>query len=328
MYVLQSIYVLEKKGEKMKKDLISVIVNCYNEEDTIPFFYNKIIPILTTNKNFDYEIIFIDDCSNDNTLSTIKKLANKNKRVKYLSTTRRFGKEAGILAGYEHSKGDYLVSIDVDLQDPPELLLDMYKIIKEKEYDCVATRSVSRNGYSFLRKMFTKIYYFILKKLTPLEMKEGIRDYRMVSRRVANDIINMKEYNRYSRYLFEYLGYKTYWMEFDNQERVAGTTKWNFFKLFQVAIEAILTSSTCLLNMPIIIGIILFIISVTLLIIMLFIEENLKLFIFTISLFVGSLIIITIGINSLYFSKIYLEVKHRPVYIIKEDNINENKFTK
>ncbi|HIU11411.1 MAG TPA: glycosyltransferase family 2 protein [Candidatus Onthocola stercorigallinarum] len=305
----------------MKKELLSIIVNCYNEEETIPIFYDTIVPIIEKIKNLDYEIIFIDDCSSDKTLEIIKNIAKKSKKVKYLSTTRRFGKEAGILAGYEHAKGDYIVSIDVDLQDPPELIVEMYNILKKQNYDCVATRSVSRNGYSFLRKIFTKSYYFILRKLTPLEMKEGIRDFRMVTRRVAKDLVNMKEYNRYSRYLFEYLGYKTYWIEFDNQERVAGKTKWNFFKLFQVAMEAILTSSNYLLYLPIILGIVLFIISIIMAVVILFVEESLKIFILTITLFIGSLIIITIGINALYISKMYLEIKNRPKYVIKESNL-------
>ena len=304
----------------MKEGLLSIIVNCYNEEETIPIFYDKIIPIIEEIKNLDYEIIFIDDCSADKTLTIIKKIAARNKKVKYISTTRRFGKEAGILAGYEHAQGDYIVSIDVDLQDPPELIAKMYNILKKQKYDCVATHSVSRNGYSFLRKLFTKSYYFILRKLTPLEMKEGIRDFRMVTKRVAKDLINMKEYNRYSRYLFEYLGYKTFWIEFDNQERVAGKTKWNFFKLFQVAMEAILTSSNYLLYFPIILGIILFIISIVMAIIILFIEESIKLFVLTTILFIGSLIIIAIGINALYISKMYLEIKDRPKYVIKESN--------
>lgn len=306
----------------MGKKLLSVIVNCYNEEETIPTFYKTIKPILNKIENLDYEILFIDDSSSDKTLSIIKELAKKDSKIKYLSTTRRFGKEAGILAGYEHANGDYIVSIDVDLQDPPELIVEMYNKIRNEGYDCVATRSVSRNGYSFFRKLFTKIYYSILKLITPLEMKEGIRDFRMVTRKVAQDLINMKEYNRYSRYLFEYLGYKTYWIEFDNQERVAGKTKWNFFKLFQVAMEAILTSSNYLLYFPIILGIILFVVSIIIAIISLIISESVKLYILTVVLFIGSLIIISIGINSLYISKMYLEVKNRPKYVIRESNLD------
>lgn len=314
-----------KGSIKMARELLSIIVNCYNEEETINIFYDKITPIIKSIKNLNYEIIFIDDCSSDKTLDIIKKISEKDSNVKYLSTTRRFGKEAGILAGYEHARGDYIVSIDVDLQDPPELIVDMYNKIKNEKYDCVATRSISRNGYSVFRKIFTKMYYLILNAMTPLEMKEGIRDYRMVTKRVAKDIINMKEYNRYSRYLFEYLGYKTYWIEFDNKERAAGKTKWNFFKLLQVAIEAILSSSSSLLFFPIIVGIVLFIISIIMIVITLFINESIKVFILTVVLFIGSLIIMMIGINSLYISKMNLEIKNRPKYIIKEssDDLNE-----
>ena len=304
----------------MVKQLLSVIVNCYNEEETIPIFYDTIIPILKNIKELDYELVFIDDASTDNTLKIIKRLAKKDSKVKYLSTTRRFGKEAGIYAGYEKAKGDYIVSIDVDLQDPPELLEKMYSIIKNEGYDCVATRSVSRNGYSILRKFFTACYYIILKFITPIEMKPGIRDYRMVTKRVKDSIISMAEYNRYSRYLFEYLGYSTYWIEFDNRERAAGSTKWNFKKLFGVAIEAILTSSTTMLNIPIFIGVICLAVSIILSIIDIFIAISIKIYILYLLLFAVGIITICIGINSLYIAKMNLEIKNRPKYIIKEEN--------
>lgn len=304
----------------MVKQLLSVIVNCYNEEETIPIFYDTIIPILKNIKELDYELVFIDDASTDNTLKIIKRLAKKDSKVKYLSTTRRFGKEAGIYAGYEKAKGDYIVSIDVDLQDPPELLEKMYSIIKNEGYDCVATRSVSRNGYSILRKFFTACYYIILKFITPIEMKPGIRDYRMVTKRVKDSIISMPEYNRYSRYLFEYLGYSTYWIEFDNRERAAGSTKWNFKKLFGVAIEAILTSSTTMLNIPIFIGVICLAVSIILSIIDIFIAISIKIYILYLLLFAVGIITICIGINSLYIAKMNLEIKNRPKYIIKEEN--------
>ena len=301
-----------------KKELLSLIVNCYNEEETIPIFYDTVLLNLKEIKNIDYEIIFIDDASTDNTLNILRKLAKKNKKVKYISTTRRFGKEAGILAGYERAQGDYIVCIDVDLQDPPELLKQMYEKLRDTNYDCVATRSISRNGYSLIRKFFTWCYYLILKAITPLEMKSGIRDYRMITKRVKESILQMPEYNRYSRYLFEYLGYKTYWIEFDNKERVAGTTKWSFKKLFGVAMEAIITSSTMLLNIPIFIGIFNIFISIVITFVNIFVNYSIKLYIFNLFLFFSGLIAICIGLNSLYLSKMNLEIKKRPLYIINE----------
>lgn len=314
--------------KESKKELLSVIVNCYNEEETIEIFYEKIMSIIKK-LPLDYELIFIDDCSKDNTLSIIKNLNKIDSNVKYISTSRNFGKESGLYAGLEKAKGDYIVSIDVDLQDPPELLTDMYNAIKNEGYDCIATRSVTRNGYSILRKIFTATYYKILKKLSSLEMREGIRDFRMITKRVKDVILSMKEYNRYSRYLYAYAGFKTKWIEFPNQERVAGKTKWSFKRLFCVAVDAFLSSSVKPLYIPVFIGLISFIASIILSIVLIInsccnnFSHLLLLYLIITLLF--SMLSFMIGIGCIYISRIYSEVLNRPIYITRETEESEEK---
>lgn len=318
-----------KISKNQEKNLLSVIINCYNEEETIENFYNKVVPILNSIKNVDYELIFIDDNSSDNTLNVIKSLTKKNNKVKFISMARNFGKEQGIFAGYEKANGDYIVSIDVDLQDPPELIPKMYNILKNENYDSVATSSTTRLGYSIPRKLFTYIYYLLLNKISSLEMKEGIRDFRMVNRKVAKSILSMREYSRYSRYLFAYAGFKTFWIEFPIQERSAGKTKWNFNRLFAVAMDAYLSSSVKFLYIPLFSGVVLLILSFLLGIFMIFNSVfnilSINLVVYFLLLFGFSLIFIFIGINSLYISKIYSQVLNRPIYIVSEtekDTVN------
>ncbi len=305
------------------KEKLSIIVNCYNEEETINIFYDTVKKILNQNK-IRYEMIFINDNSIDNTLKVIKKLASSDSNVKYISTSRNFGKEAGIYAGYEHATGDFIVCMDVDLQDPPVLLPKMYKLLQSGEYDAVATYSVTRNGYSFLRKSFTKLYYSLLKKATYFNMREGIRDYRMVNRKVATEILNMKEYSRYSRYLFEYAGFKTYWIEFENPERVAGNTKWGGKKLLSTAIDGFLQSDK-LLYIPLglsILNFVLFIIFIISFIILLAVDKyNTILLASSIFTFTLTFISGLFTINNLYIARIFNQVLNRPIYIVGETNI-------
>ena len=235
----------------MKK--LSIVVPCFNEEDSIPYFYEEIKKV-TKDMNVDLELIFVDDGSKDKTLEVIKDKAN-DKDVKYISFSRNFGKEAAMYAGLEASTGDYTTAMDVDLQDPPSLLPEMIRLIEKEGYDCVATKSTSRNGYSFLRKTFTKWFYDIIGKLSKTEMVPGARDYRLMTRKMVNAIVEMKEYNRYSKGLFSFVGFKTKWIEFENQERVAGTTKWNFWKLFSYALDGIVGFSTAPLTMAAIMGV-------------------------------------------------------------------------
>ena len=313
----------------MKK--ISIVVPCYNEEEAIPLFYEEINKTSKEIKDYDFEFIFVNDGSKDNSASIMKELAKKDKRVKFIDFSRNFGKEAAMYAGLELSSGDYITTMDVDLQDPPSLLPEMIKGITEEGYDCVATKSTSRNGYSFLRKIFTRWFYRIIAKISKTEMVAGARDYRLMTRQMVNAIINMKEYNRYSKGLFSFVGFKTKWIEFENQERIAGTTKWSFWKLFSYAIDGIVGFSTAPLIVSSIIGVLFCLISF---IIILFIIIRTLIFgdptsgwpsLACIIFFVSGVQLFCIGIIGQYLSKVYLEVKNRPIYIIKDTNIKDKK---
>ena len=227
----------------MKK--ISIVVPCYNEEESIPLFYeevNKVTEQMKEKANFEF--VFVNDGSKDKTLEKLRILTKKDERVKYISFSRNFGKEAAMIAGLEHTTGDYVTTMDADLQDPPTLLIEMFDTLEEGEYDCCATKSTNRKGYSFFRKLFTKWFYDIIGKISKTEMVPGARDFRLMTRQMVDAIISMKEYNRYSKGLFSFVGFNTKWIEFELEERVAGDTKWNFWKLFAYAIEGIVAFST------------------------------------------------------------------------------------
>jgi len=309
----------------MKK--LSIVVPCFNEEDSIPYFYEEIKKV-TKDMNVDLELIFVDDGSKDKTLEVIKDKAN-DKDVKYISFSRNFGKEAAMYAGLEASTGDYTTAMDVDLQDPPSLLPEMIRLIEKEGYDCVATKSTSRNGYSFLRKTFTKWFYDIISKLSKTEMVPGARDYRLMTRKMVNAIVEMKEYNRYSKGLFSFVGFKTKWIEFENQERVAGTTKWNFWKLFSYALDGIVGFSTAPLTMAAIMGVLFCLIAFIIIIVII-----VKTLIFgdptsgwpslaCIIFMVSGIQLLCLGVIGQYLAKVYLEVKNRPIYIVRESNVNK-----
>ena len=309
----------------MKK--LSIVVPCFNEEDSIPYFYEEIKKV-TKDMNVDLELIFVDDGSKDKTLEVIKDKAN-DKDVKYISFSRNFGKEAAMYAGLEASTGDYTTAMDVDLQDPPSLLPKMIRLIEKEGYDCVATKSTSRNGYSFLRKTFTKWFYDIIGKLSKTEMVPGARDYRLMTRKMVNAIVEMKEYNRYSKGLFSFVGFKTKWIEFENQERVAGTTKWNFWKLFSYALDGIVGFSNAPLTMAAIMGVLFCLIAFIIIIVII-----VKTLIFgdptsgwpslaCIIFMVSGIQLLCLGVIGQYLAKVYLEVKNRPIYIVRESNVNK-----
>lgn len=309
----------------MKK--LSIVVPCFNEKDSIPYFYEEIKKV-TKDMNVDLELIFVDDGSKDKTLEVIKDKAN-DKDVKYISFSRNFGKEAAMYAGLEASTGDYTTAMDVDLQDPPSLLPEMIRLIEKEGYDCVATKSTSRNGYSFLRKTFTKWFYDIIGKLSKTEMVPGARDYRLMTRKMVNAIVEMKEYNRYSKGLFSFVGFKTKWIEFENQERVAGTTKWNFWKLFSYALDGIVGFSTAPLTMAAIMGVLFCLIAFIIIIVII-----VKTLIFgdptsgwpslaCIIFMVSGIQLLCLGVIGQYLAKVYLEVKNRPIYIVRESNVNK-----
>lgn len=305
----------------MKK--ISIVVPCYNEEESLPYFYDEVEKIVKKIK-VEIEYIFVNDGSRDNTLKILKFLAKKDKRVKFISFSRNFGKEAAILAGLEYSTGDYVTTMDADLQDPPELLLEMYDALENEDYDICAAKSKSRNGYSFFRKLFTGWFYKIIEKISKTEMVDGARDFRLMRRVVVDSVISMQEYNRYSKGLFSFVGFKTKWLEFENRERVAGNTKWNFWKLFAYAIEGIVAFSTAPLIISALLGIILCFISFIMILVIIA-----KTLIFgdpvsgwpslvCIIFFLSGVQLFATGIIGEYLAKTYLETKKRPIYIIRE----------
>jgi len=312
----------------MKK--ISIIVPCYNEEQAIPFFYEEITKIAKEMKiNFEY--IFVNDGSKDNTINVIKEYAKKDKNVKYIHFSRNFGKEAAMLAGLELSTGDYIAIMDADLQDPPALLPEMLNILEDKEsdYDCVGTRRVTRKGEPPIRSFFARMFYKIINKMSKVEMVDGARDYRLMTRQMVNSILELKEYNRYSKGLFQFVGYNTKWLEYENIERVAGETKWSFWKLFLYAIEGIIAFTTIPLAISSIMGIIFCLISFIMIIVI--ISKTLIYgdptagwpSLVCIIFFVSGIQLFCLGIMGQYLSKTYLETKKRPIYIIKESNIND-----
>lgn len=310
----------------MKK--ISIIVPCYNEEQAIPFFYDEITKIAEEMKN-NFEFIFINDGSKDKTIEVIKEYSKKDKRVKYIHFSRNFGKEAAMLSGLKLSTGDYVAIMDADLQDPPSLLPKMLSILEDpnNDYDCVGTRRVTRKGEPPIRSLFARMFYKIINKMSKIEMVDGARDYRLMSRQMVDSILELGEYNRYSKGLFQFVGYNTKWLEYENVERVAGETKWSFWKLFLYAIEGIVAFSTAPLAISSIAGILFCIISFIMIIIIIA-----KTIIFgdptagwpslvCIIFFVSGIQLFCLGIIGQYLSKTYLETKKRPIYIIKETNI-------
>ena len=309
----------------MKK--ISIIVPCFNEEEAIPLFYKELITHLSS-LELGYEVIFVDDGSIDNTLKVIRNLKKDDNNIRYISFSRNFGKEAAMMAGLEASKGDYVAIMDADLQDPPELIPNMYHYLKEG-YDCVGTRRVTRKGEPKIRSFFARMFYKIINKLSKVEMVDGARDFRLMNRRMVNAIISMKEYNRYSKGIFSFVGFKTKWLEYENIERVAGKSKWNFWKLFKYAIEGIVGYSTFPLVVSAFIGLFFCILSF-ILIIAIIIKTllygdpvsgwpSLMCAIFL----VGGIQLFVMGVMGSYLSKTYLETKNRPIYIIRTTDDEE-----
>ncbi len=304
---------------------ISVIVSCYNEEESLPLFYEEMERVRKQDfENIDFEYIFVDDGSKDKTLEEIKQLAKKDSKVRYISFSRNFGKEAAMYAGLESTKGDYVTLMDADLQDPPSLLRKMYDSIKNEGYDCIGTRRVTRKGEPPIRSFFARVFYKLINRMSDIEMVDGARDYRLMTRQMVDSIISMKEYNRYSKGIFSFVGFKTKWIEYENIERVAGETKWSFWKLFKYAIEGITAFSTFPLILSSVIGLVFCVISFLLI---LFIVIRTLIYgdptsgwpsMVCIIFLVSGVQLFSLGIIGQYLSKTYLEVKNRPIYIIRE----------
>ena len=310
---------------KMVKDmkLISIIVPCYNEEETIPYFYEEITKVAKQMKDCKFEYLFIDDGSKDKTLSILKEYRKIDKDVRYISFSRNFGKEAAIFAGLENAKGDFVALMDADLQDPPSLLPKMYAYTQEG-YENIATRRVSRKGEPPIRSFFARLFYKIINRLSKVEMVDGARDYRLMSRKVVNAILSLQEYNRYSKGLFSFVGFETKWIEYKNINRVAGETKWSFWRLLIYAVDGITAFSTVPLVLSAILGILFCLISFIAILIII-----IKTIVYgdpvggwpsmvCILFFVSGVQLFCLGIIGQYLSKTYLETKHRPIYLIKE----------
>lgn len=307
--------------------LLSVIVPCYNEEETIADFYQEFIKNIEyfKQKDFDYEILFIDDGSKDHTVDEIKKLHRVDERVHMVSFSRNFGKEAGIFAGFEHAKGDYVVTMDVDLQDPPALLPEMIRYIEEEGYDSVATRRVTRKGEPPIRSFFARMFYRLMRRISKTEIVDGARDYRLMTRKMVDAILSMKEYNRFTKGIYGWVGFRTKWLEFENVERQKGTTKWSFWKLLIYSMEGIMAFSTAPLAFASVLGILFCVLAFAMIIAII-----VKTLVFgdptsgwpsmiCILCLISGVQLFCMGIIGQYLSKAYMEVKGRPIYISKEE---------
>ena len=306
--------------------LLSVIVPCYNEEENVPYFYEermKLTPFFEE-KKLDLELIYVDDGSKDGTVSEVKKLNEKDDRVKLVSFSRNFGKEAAIYAGFSKSKGDYVVMMDADLQDPPSLLPKMFRYIEEG-YDSVATRRVSRKGEPVIRSFFARLFYKLINKISKTDIVDGARDYRLMTRQVVDAILSIGEYNRFSKGIFGWVGFNTKWVEYENVERTKGETKWSFWGLFLYSIEGIIAFSTAPLAFASIMGVlfcvIAFVIIIMIIVRSLFWQDPTSGWpsLVCIISMVSGVQLLCLGILGQYMSKTYLEVKHRPIYLVKEE---------
>ena len=308
--------------------LLTVVVPCYNEEEAIPFFYEEMLKTIEVfNKDFpsvEFEMLFIDDGSKDKTLKVLREYNEKDKRVRYVSFSRNFGKEAGIYAGLDNAKGDYVVIMDADLQDPPSLLPEMFKAVTEEGFDSAATRRVTRKGEPVIRSFFARMFYKLMARISKTEIVDGARDYRIMTRQMVNAILSMGEYNRFTKGIYGWVGFETKWFEYENVERVAGETKWSFWKLFMYSIEGVIGFSTAPLVISSFFGILCmllaFVMSVFIIIRKLIYGDPTSGWpsLVCIIMLIGGMQLSCIGIVGEYLAKTYLETKHRPIYIAKE----------
>jgi glycosyltransferase involved in cell wall biosynthesis len=309
----------------MDKRLLTIVVPCYNEEEALPIFYKTVCDMEDKLPSVNIEFLFVDDGSKDKTLEVCRKLHQEDERVHYVSFSRNFGKEAGIYAGLEKSRGDYVVIMDVDLQDPPALLPEMLGYIESGEYECVATRRVDRKGEPPIRSWFARKFYRLMNKISSADIVDGARDYQMMTRKVVDAIVSMGEYNRFSKGIFGWVGFKRKWLEFENVERVAGETKWSFWKLFIYAIDGIVAFSTAPLVIASIFGLVMCLVAFLFIIVII-----VRTLIFDdptsgwpsmvcIILLVSGIQLLCMGIIGEYMAKAYLEAKHRPIYLVQEE---------
>lgn len=306
--------------------LLNVIVPCYNEEESVALFYEELIKneSFFLEKEIELEILFIDDGSVDGTVAEVKKLHEKDKRVHLVSFSRNFGKEAAMFAGLEKSEGDYVVIMDVDLQDPPELLPEMFAGLEEG-YDSVATRRVNRKGEPPIRSFFARRFYRLMKKISKTEMMDGARDYRLMTRQMVDAILSMREYNRFTKGIFGWVGFKTKWLEYENVERARGETKWNFWKLLMYSFDGIVAFSTAPLMISSLMGVFFCFLAFVMIV---FVIVRKIIFgdpvsgwpsLVCIILLTSGVQFFCTGILGQYLAKTYMEVKRRPVYLVREE---------
>lgn len=309
-----------------KTEMISIIVPCWNEAEALPIYYKEMCRVMELMSEVQFELIFVDDGSVDATLETMKEFHKKDKRCRYLSFSRNFGKEAAIYAGLKNSLGDYVAIMDVDLQDPPRLLPEMYRILKEEQYDSVATKRSTRTGEPKIRSFLSEKFYQFMNRISKTEIVNGARDYRLMKRKMVEAVLEMSEYNRFSKGIFGWVGFRTKWLEFENVERSAGETKWSLKKLFVYSMEGITGFSVAPLSLAAIVGVLFCFVSFLMIIIIIARTliwgdpvsgwPSLACIIFLVS---GVQLLCT-GIVGQYLSKTYLETKHRPIFILKDSS--------
>ncbi len=314
-----------------KQKLITIIVPCYNEQESLPIFYKEITKVLK-NADYDYELVFVNDGSKDKTLGILKEISQTDKHVYYLSFSRNFGKEAAMYAGFCNAHGDFVAVMDADMQDPPALLPQMLEILQTGEYDSVATRRVNREGEPPVRSWFSRKFYHIINKISDADIVDGARDFRLMKREMVDAIVSMSEYNRFSKGIFGWIGFRTYWLPYENIERVAGETKWSFWKLFKYAMDGIINFSQVPLSVASWFGIIMTFCSFILL---LFIIVRKLVFgdpvagwasTVCVVIFIGGIQLFCLGIMGQYIAKTYMETKKRPHYILLESNMEDAKY--
>lgn len=312
---------------------ISLIVPCLNEEQVLPVFYKELSDVMRTLTDYSYEVLFIDDGSSDNTLKVIKGFASEDKHVKYISFSRNYGKEAAMYAGFCNVTGDYTAVLDADMQDPPSLLPKMIKILEQGEYDSVATRRVTREGEPPIRSWFAHQFYKLINKISDVNIVDGARDFRLMKRSMVDAIISVSEYNRFTKGIYGWIGFKTYWLPYENVKRAAGETKWSMWGLAKYALDGIVNFSTVPLNIASWSGIVMTLVSFLCLIFVI-----VRKLIFDdpvagwasqvcIIIFIGGIQLFCMGIMGRYLAKLYVESKHRPHYIVAQDNLTEKEET-
>ena len=307
-----------------KMRTLSVVVPCFNEEAALPFFWAEFSRVREAMDGFDLELILVDDGSTDETLRVMKGLADRDPRVRYVSFSRNFGKESALFAGLEAAKGDFVATLDADLQDPPALLPEMMESLLDGKFDCAATRRVSRKGEPPIRSFFARLFYRIMAKISDAHIVDGARDFRLMTRQMVDAILSLREYNRFSKGIFSWVGFKTRWFEYENVERVAGETKWSFWKLFLYSLEGIVAFSTAPLVLASVAGFVFCLAAFATICVViaktLIWGEPVTGYpsMMSVILFIGGIQLFSVGIVGQYVAKTYLETKKRPIYIVKE----------